>query len=28
VVLRDGKDVTGPIRIEGSQKVWTDVAKK
>ena len=24
IVLRDGKEVTGPLRIEGSQKEWTD----
>jgi hypothetical protein len=24
VVLRDGKEIAGPLRIEGSQKVWTD----
>ncbi|MBI5758307.1 MAG: hypothetical protein HZA46_07305 [Planctomycetales bacterium] len=24
VVLRDGKEVAGPLRIEGSQKEWTD----
>lgn len=24
IVLRDGKPVTGPLRIEGSQKQWTD----
>ena len=24
IVIRDGKEVTGPLRIEGSQKVWTD----
>jgi hypothetical protein len=24
IVLRDGKQVTGPLRIEGSQKEWTD----
>ena len=27
VVLRDGRDATGPIRIEGSQKEWTDTRK-
>lgn len=27
VILRDGRDVTGPIRIEGSQKEWTDTRK-
>ncbi|MBM3492968.1 MAG: hypothetical protein FJX72_01400 [Armatimonadetes bacterium] len=26
IVLRDGEDVSGPIRIEGSRKVWTDKA--
>ena len=24
IVLRDGKEATGPLRIEGSQKEWTD----
>src|SRR5882762_3316918 len=24
VIVRDGKNVTGPIRMEGSQKQWTD----
>ena len=24
IVLRDGKEIAGPLRIEGSQKVWTD----
>lgn len=24
VVLRDGKEIAGPLRIEGSQKIWTD----
>jgi hypothetical protein len=24
IVLRDGKPITGPLRIEGSQKTWTD----
>ena len=28
VVLRDGRDLTGPIRIEGSQKQWTDTPKR
>ena len=28
VVVRDGLEVTGPIRIEGLQKVWTDMSKK
>jgi hypothetical protein len=28
LVVRDGRDVTGPIRIEGSQKVWTDKGEK
>ena len=26
LVLRDGKEIAGPLRIEGSQKVWTDKA--
>lgn len=24
LVVRDGREITGPLRIEGSQKVWTD----
>jgi hypothetical protein len=24
IVLRDGKEITGPIRIEGSEKQWND----
>jgi hypothetical protein len=24
IVIRDGKEITGPLRIEGSQKVWMD----
>lgn len=28
VVLRDGKEITGPLRIEGSQKEWTDKGAK
>jgi hypothetical protein len=28
VVIRDGKDITGPIRIEGARKEWTDPAIK
>ncbi len=24
VVLRDGQEVAGPLRIEGAQKKWTD----
>jgi hypothetical protein len=27
IVLRDGKPVAGPLRIEGSEKRWTDAAK-
>lgn len=27
VIVRDGRDVTGPIRIEGAQKVWADTGK-
>ncbi|HZO83845.1 MAG TPA: hypothetical protein VFC26_01450 [Verrucomicrobiae bacterium] len=26
IVVRDGKEIAGPLRIEGSQKVWTDKA--
>ena len=28
IVLRDGKEITGPIRIEGRRKEWTDKSKK
>jgi hypothetical protein len=28
VVVRDGKEITGPLRIEGSNKEWTDKAPK
>ena len=28
VVVRDGKQVAGPLRIEGSQKEWTDKGGK
>lgn len=28
IVVRDGKEVTGPIRIEGSQKEWSDRAAR
>ncbi|MSR52492.1 MAG: hypothetical protein EXS09_04295 [Gemmataceae bacterium] len=28
VVVRDGKEITGPLRIEGSHKEWTDKAGK
>ena len=28
VVIRDGKEVTRPLRIEGSQKEWTDKASR
>jgi len=24
IVVRDGSELTGPLRIEGSQKEWTD----
>jgi hypothetical protein len=24
VVVRDGKEIAGPMRAEGSQKVWED----
>lgn len=27
LVVRDGKEIAGPLRIEGSQKEWTDNAK-
>ena len=26
VVVRDGKELAGPLRLEGSQKEWTDKA--
>jgi hypothetical protein len=28
IVVRDGKEITGPLRIEGTQKNWTDKGKK
>ena len=28
VILRDGKEITGPLRVEGSQKEWTDKPKR
>jgi hypothetical protein len=28
VVVRDGREVTGPLRLEGAQKVWTDTAAR
>lgn len=28
VILRDGKEITGPVRIEGSRKEWTDPETK
>jgi len=28
IVLRDGKEIAGPLRIEGSEKNWTDKAVK
>lgn len=28
VVVRDGKEITGPFRVEGSNKEWTDKASK
>ena len=27
VIVRDGKEVAGPLRIEGSQKIWTDAGR-
>ncbi len=27
VIVRDGKEVAGPLRVEGSQKVWTDTGR-
>jgi hypothetical protein len=27
LIVRDGKELAGPLRIEGSQKEWTDKAK-
>src|SRR5262249_57759906 len=27
VVVRDGKEISGPLRIEGSNKEWKDVLK-
>jgi hypothetical protein len=28
IILRDGKEVTGPLRIEGAQKSWTDLGPR
>jgi hypothetical protein len=28
VVVRDGKEVAGPLRIEGARKEWTDKPTK
>jgi hypothetical protein len=28
IVVRDGKEVAGPLWIEGSQKEWTDKGAK
>ena len=28
IVVRDGKEITGPMRIEGSKKEWTDKGGK
>jgi hypothetical protein len=28
IVVRDGREVTGPLRIEGTRKEWTDRAAK
>jgi hypothetical protein len=28
IVIRDGREIAGPLRIEGSQKEWTDKAAK
>jgi hypothetical protein len=28
IVVRDGQAVTGPLRIEGSQKEWADPAAR
>jgi hypothetical protein len=28
LVLRDGKELTGPMRIEGARKQWTDKAER
>ena len=27
VIVRDGKEIAGPLRIEGARKEWTDKAK-
>lgn len=26
IIIRDGKQIAGPLRVEGSQKIWTDTA--
>jgi hypothetical protein len=28
IVLRDGKEIAGPLRVEGSRKEWTDTVKR
>lgn len=28
IIVRDGKELTGPLRIEGSQKEWADMSKQ
>jgi len=28
VIVRDGKEIAGPLRIEGAQKQWADMARK
>lgn len=28
IVLRDGREIAGPLRIEGSEKLWTDTSKE
>jgi hypothetical protein len=27
VIVRDGREIAGPLRVEGSQKMWTDPGK-
>jgi hypothetical protein len=27
VIVRDGKPIAGPLRVEGAQKAWTDQAR-
>jgi len=24
IIARDGREITGPLRVEGAEKIWTD----